>query len=344
MTDAVEYLRRTLAERGPELLGVPGPVTLMSTRRRNSALIAELASPAGTLSVVVKRLEPDLDGDYLARQREVHARLRESDGELAQHLPEWLLVDPEQRILMRRFIEGRDLATVLRRSLVGYEASAARNLLRTVGRCLARLHDFHLDTLPPPGVRLRARHLEGMRMSWPQHAVVRHLPPAYRDPTILLGRLRAGFADAAADGLLSVDAQPKNVIVADAGRVFLIDIGYVVAPTGLNLGPFLVALDMESFCALDLGQHRRITLDWQRSFLEGYQGGCRASEWLWDEVVFYYPKALLGMCDAHISRRRWAAAHLSRVYASKLVRFIERLERVSDSHAGRDVLALFAAP
>lgn len=323
------------------------PPRSVRVRRQSTAILASLSfEGAGTFDVVVKHVPVVRVGTgaaWDARQLAyVHERIRSASPRLALCMPRIVGWDADDQLIVMELIPGVVLPHILPGCLRPFRPPPDRCLrpIREAGELLAEIHALPAAEVGIDYTRAdtNAVYLPRFEANWRRQGLADHLPVRYRDPGFVYGFLRPDFPGHTGGHLVPADAQPKNVVVADAGRVCFIDPGYAVANPAIGLAQFLVGFDQLGLKWPFPSRFSQIAA-WQREFLEGYFR--TAARTVADDLVFFYPFVLHQGYELHVGRRPWKRWYLKSFYANRLKSFLANLERIGLGRVGTIPHALF---
>jgi hypothetical protein len=345
MDPLTHHVRALLAEKGHLFLGEDGPPRAVEVRPNSSARVASLAFPGGPRRLVVKPVAAEPAG--LRRPEKlcsVHEAVRARSAALAGRTPRLLGIDPGHRLVVMEYVAGPTLLALLRRSLGPFRRGAApcEPLLRQAASLLAQLHRLAAAEVGVPGApSANGAYRADFEASWRDPLVRGLLPAGYADPQRLYDRLPPSFFGRAEDRLLLVDTQPKNMLVADGGAVYLIDLDYSAGNPAVGLAQFLVGLDRLGLRHVLTRPAARIAA-WKRCVVAAYFE--QAPAWVAEDLVYFYPQVLLQMIGQHAAARPWLRWYLAGYYGRRLRGFLTNLDRLPAGGAGRSPAELFSAP
>lgn len=333
-------IHRLLLGRGHEFFREPAPPRAVTVQPRGSVFLARLDFGHACYRAVVKRVPPGAEVDCPERLSQIHERIRARGPLLAASNPQILGHDADTHCTVMTYFEGRPLLTLLRGAL-RWPLRRPAGLVPALERAADVLAEIHRLPAADVGlcepVRRNDYFLPDLEELWDRYLGRRaaRLP----SPRGLVGRLSDSFPGRTGAALLPTDAQPKNVLVADSGAVCFIDLDYSCGNPMQGLARFLVSMDRAGLRYVLTAPSARLDA-WKRAFAAAYLRRAPAAG---EDLVFFYPWALLRTVQRHDVARPWLRPLLTWYYGHCLERFLTNLARHSPEEARRAPAELFAS-
>jgi len=222
------------------------------------------------------------------------------------------------------YVAGSSLESLLLGFMLPARRAEALRGLAATGAVLAAFHRWPASEVGGPcSPRPNRSYVEGIAGLWARSPLGRF----GRTPTSLddvVAHLSPGFFDREGDRVMPCDSQPKNVMVARARGISLVDLDYLGGSPAISVAAFLGSLDRIALRFPGPLGWRASNL-WKRVFLDGY---CRrAGPEVLDDLVFFYPWTLLQQHDSLAESHPRLDWYLTRHYGRRMSAFIQAVAR-----------------
>jgi len=330
---------RFLTERGHHFLQQARPAQHVACQANGTAIVATLKFADGMKQVVVKRVAHSAhvpDAELLWR---IHHRIRRQHPILAKGTAEFFGFDRTRNLIVMEHVAGYNLGRVLHGALRsrGHEAMDYGRQLGRAAEVLAAFHQLPEGLVQPEHSPPRANRtfLPDFERLWSSPTIQWLLPRRFRTPERLLEKLPGDFFSRVAHRVVPDDAKPKNV-VASATRTCFVDPDYACGNPAMAVAQFLVGLDRDA-TALPHWHGRSLIRSWQRTFLRQYleSGPAEVAE----ELLFFYPWALLKLFEQHVAARPWSGWLFGWSYGVRLREFLDHVDATSDDTLADNLFA-----
>ncbi|MCE9552258.1 MAG: phosphotransferase [Planctomycetes bacterium] len=340
--EIAQQLKRQLLVHGHTYFGESQPPQSVAIEPNCTAMIGTLAFGGGEKKLVIKGLPTHAHVSNAQELFNIHEGIRARNKRLAANTPRFVGFDEAQNLVFMEFVSGSTLDLVALQSL-GSRTSAQDipAKFRLAGEVLGTMHQLKADECGfKATIRQNRSFLDGFENAWKKQSLSAYLTTEFSDPRHLYEQLSDSFFDRQGESLLPVDSRPKNILVRDSGDLCFIDIDYSCGNPAMGLGLFLAAIDRLGLRSMR--NHSAQISRWKQDLVSGYFQQMPQSAL--EDLIFFYPWALLAMLQQHAVARPWLAWYLRKHYARPLREFLDNIRRLSRSEIFACPGKLFACP
>jgi hypothetical protein len=311
-------IRKWLRTRTSELFGLAEVPTSISIARHGSIIDASVEFAGDRRRIIIKRF-PAASLD-VAEFIHIHERLLIAEPSLVPNTPQFLACDGDKRWIAMDHVSGAPLESRLlslaRQGRDGLNECDA--LLTRAGRLLAQFHCVAAEEIGLQGTRRNNAYFVSSfqrllaRYRWQLAAAGLERQSLHH----FLDRLSGEALNRIGDRVIPVDAQPKNILAADDGRLSFIDLAYCVGNPAMGAAQFLVSINRLRLRRPWLPAS--LFARWRAAFLDGYWPHVPSP--YRRDLCFFYAWALLSTIEQHRKARpligRLAATFYARDFAT----------------------------
>ncbi len=327
MSGSSPKIQQVLAERGHTFFAEPDPPRAVTIRAHGTVLLVDLDFGSRRHHAVAKPIPPSARLACPEQLVRIHSAICTLDPELADCSARFLGFDRASGCVLMEYFPGESLGALMQRALCrpGRYGGPWPTFLERAAHILTRFHKLRasaagIETAPQTNGSFQP----SFEASWHMLRLDRQLPASFRAPEALYRLLPAGFAERTGDALIPYDAHPRNILVDTAGGLCFIDLDYGCGNPAFGLAQFLVSLDRKGIRGW-FAFPRGCVADWKRAFAVAYLREMPGT--VAEDLLFFYPWALVRMLERHIQGRPWFRGFLIRQYAACLHQFLVNLER-----------------
>ncbi len=241
--------------------------------------------------------------------------------------------DDWKNVIVMEYIDGVPLLKLLRKVLLTrFGSTDATKAIENVGKILADINAISAKDL---GIISDAKSNESFIRDLSdlskEFGVGKYLANGNQEIMEFIESFSEKLKKRCVKHLIAVDVQPKNVFLSRGGIV-LIDPGYAVGNPAMNVAQVLVSLDQLGM-RFPLKGHNRMIEKWKFQFLSAYKGSTNSYKWLEEDLMFFYPWALLQSYIRHIGYRPSLRKIFAGWYGKRVGRFIaNELSSIRNQH------------
>ena len=321
-------VRQLLCESAQQIFAVDNTPQPIHVQFHDGAALVTATVNGRLVQIVVKRVPRAGSADAANAFATIHNRVRSRDETLANLLPALRWWNNERGLLVFDYLEGRSQYQILRDVLRTTDSAQCEVRERCAAHVISgaqaflRVHAVAATDVELEGLGQSNRaFIPGFDLLWKNPAVQRIVPRDQRDPARFLRAFSSAFFERDGTALLHGDAQPGNLVVDRDNRVRFIDLGYTAGSPAREVASYLVGMDTLGL-RHPLSRPREGIAEWKQLFVNAYAE--HAPCCFWEELVFFYVRALLRHFVRHWQQFRFLRWYLAGYYRPILCSFLAR--------------------